>query len=288
MRGLLAFIRLGRPHFLIGGFLMYGLGVAAAGSTTLGTYLLGQTMVTAAQVTAHFVNEFGDVDADRLVENRTWFSGGSGVLSEGSLQPRVALTAAWVSSVLAIVVATTVIPVSPAAAMLGFAALGVSWAYSIPPVRLLARGWGELATTAVVVVAVPLIGLFVASGTLGADFLAVLLVLFPVHLAMMLVFEVPDIDSDRRAGKRVLAVRFGQDTTLVLIELLYLLAIAAALLGPKLEGGDARPGYAVAVALVLIAIGLVVSLERSKFALATPLAVAGLVVVGAWGLFRFI
>lgn len=92
------FIRLSRPHFLLGGALMFGLGAAIAGRLDVRGYVLGQTMVTAGQVTAHYVNEYADVEADRGVEHRTWFSGGSGVLVEGRLVPAVALRAAIVTS----------------------------------------------------------------------------------------------------------------------------------------------------------------------------------------------
>ena len=77
MISLMAFLRLSRPHFLMGGVLMYAVGVAQGKAIGIATYLLGQAMVSAAQVTAHYVNEYADVEADRLVKNRTMFSGGS-------------------------------------------------------------------------------------------------------------------------------------------------------------------------------------------------------------------
>ena len=92
-------VRLSRPHFLLGGFLMFGLGASTTRPVDGTDYLTGQLMVTMAQLTAHYANEYADVDADRSVEHRTAFSGGSGVLVDGSLPVRSALWAARVTSV---------------------------------------------------------------------------------------------------------------------------------------------------------------------------------------------
>jgi hypothetical protein len=88
-----AFIRLSRPHFLVGGFLMFGLGAATAGSIGVADYVSGQILVTSTQLTAHYVNEYADVEADRHVQHRTFFSGGSGVLANEVLSARTALYA---------------------------------------------------------------------------------------------------------------------------------------------------------------------------------------------------
>src|SRR5215218_6661584 len=99
-----AFIRLGRPLFLGGGFLLYALGAAVAAwhgaAIDLGRYALGQLAVTAFQLMTHYANDYFDYDADRANLTPTKWSGGSRVLSAGELPRRVALIAAIVLAVI--------------------------------------------------------------------------------------------------------------------------------------------------------------------------------------------
>ena len=235
-----AFVRLSRPHFLAGGFLLFAMGAKMAPGAGIGRYLTAQLMVTSAQLTAHYVNEYADVAADRLVARRTLFSGGSGVLPDRLLDPRVGLSAGRISSLLAIAAATAVATYSPAAAALGLAALAVSWGYSMPPFRLLGTGWGELATSLVVAFLVPIIGSLSQGGILTASLYWAVAILVPVHVMMMLAFEMPDLATDAAAGKRVLAVRIGRDKTILLmVGLLAISALVAAVgwMSAGLTGG---------------------------------------------------
>ncbi len=231
-----AFLRLSRPHFLAGGVLAYALGAATSTNISFDRYLTGQLMVTAAQLTAHFLNEYADRFVDIGITNRTVFSGGSGVLMTGQIDPRMALRAGQVTSVVTVITALAVLTVSPAAAVLGLGALCISWVYSMPPIRLLGTGWGETATTAVVIGAVPLIGSMSQGSSPSSTLWISIAVLFPVHLATMLVFEIPDIESDRAAEKRVLAVRIGRGATEVLIGLALLFGAAVLAAGVLLGG----------------------------------------------------
>ena len=235
-----AFVRLSRPHFLLGGALMYAIGAFGAGVSSVADYLIGQAMVTAAQLTAHFVNEYADVEVDRHVSNRTLFSGGSGVLAREELAPQVALRAAQTTSIITAVLSFVVASISASAAILGLVALAVSWFYSMPPLRLLDTGWGELATSVVVTMAVPAVGTLVHGGQVGRDIIWKMPALFGVHVAMMLAFELPDLESDQAAGKTVVAVRLGVAKTRRLIAALMsisaLIIIAAVPSGGLSEG----------------------------------------------------
>lgn len=279
----MAFVRLSRLHFLLGGVLMYAVGVASGVGIGLGDYLIGQALVSAAQVTAHYVNEFADFEADRLVENRTLFSGGSGVLVSGRLRPRVALVAAATSTLLAVVLAVVVAFRSPIAAVLGIAALAVSWFYSMPPIRLLGTGLGEIATSVVVVVVVPLIGLELAGGGLHAAFWWLVTALFAAHLAMMLAFELPDLHSDRAAGKNVIAVRIGARATLGIMSGLVTTSAVVVAAG---IGFGALPAFTLwGVVSTLIGGGIMTwAASAERFQVATIAAVANLSALGGVGL----
>lgn len=277
MGSLWAFVKLGRPHFLLGGALLYALGAAGAAGIARFEYALGQAMVTSMQVTAHFVNEYADREVDRTVDRRTMFSGGSGVLVSGDLRPEVALRAAWVSTTIGVVLAGVVAVGSPLAAGVGLMALGVSWGYSMPPIRLLGTGWGELATSLVVVVAVPIIGWAVQDAPVNVALWWAVGILLPVHMAMMLAFELPDLESDAAAGKRVLGVRLGKARTVRLIATMLGLAAVIALLGVVPGGIDGGAGWAVSAGLIPTLILLRAARKRNHAA-TTVAAVSTLVV----------
>jgi len=92
MRRVLAFVRLGRPQFLVGGFVLYGLGaaLAAAGGAPLDRwrYACGQIVVTLTQLMTHYANDYFDLEADRANLTPTRWSGGSRVLPGGALASR--------------------------------------------------------------------------------------------------------------------------------------------------------------------------------------------------------
>lgn len=208
-----AFIRLSRPLFLLGGVVLLAVGVLDGGAIQVGRWVTAQAMVTLVQLVAHYVNEFADVEADSLIENRTIFSGGSGVLSSGILHPAVAWRAALSTSGLAMVPVVILAFDAPLAALLGVVALVVSWTYSMPPLRLLATGFGELLTSITVAGMVPLVGAFAMGAGPSPSLWWAMAALVPAHMAMMLIFELPDLDTDRSAGKTVLAVRVGRVAT---------------------------------------------------------------------------
>ncbi|NNF53226.1 MAG: prenyltransferase [Acidimicrobiales bacterium] len=279
MRTVSAFVRLSRPHFLLGGVLLFAVGAFSGENVDAVRYAIAQVMVTAAQITAHYVNEYADVEVDSHVTNRTFFSGGSGVLTADIFDPRVARHAASISSAVAVGTAAIVATYSIPVAMLGLATLAVSWAYSMPPVRLLDTGLGELATTLVVAAAVPLIGSLAQGGSPSASLWWSIAILAPIHFAMMLAFEIPDLETDAEAGKRVLAVRIGRASTIWLMVLLVVAAgIVAAVAG--LTGAITAPAawgvLAGGVPVLIAAAGL----RKNNYPVLTAAAVATLVVAG--------
>lgn len=269
---------LSRPHFLLGGALLYALGAIIGGEADIAHYLLGQGMVTSAQATAHFVNEYADVEFDRFVTRRTLFSGGSGVLGSGRLSPGVALRAAQTATGLTLLLAGATFTISATAATIGLVALAVSWAYSMPPIRLLDTGWGEMVTSLTVAGLVPVVGATINHGSITPQLLWLMAALAPIHLAMMLAFELPDLESDRASGKTVLAVRVGEMAARKLMTTLYLLAVTITLAGVVLEQIPADWRLATSAAA---AISTMWAAHRLRFRLLTTYAVATLVLFAA-------
>ncbi len=211
---LAAFVRLGRPQFLVGGFVLYGLGasLAVAGGAPFegGRYAWGQLVVALTQLMTHYANDYFDFEADRANLTPTAWSGGSRVLPGGALRPAVALRAALALLTAAVVAALLLARragLAPAA--LAGAMIALAWQYSAPPARFCARGLGEAATALVVTVMVPAFGFLLQARALGrAVFLAAALPC-ALQFAMLLAIEFPDAAGDAVVGKRTLVVQMG-------------------------------------------------------------------------------
>jgi 1,4-dihydroxy-2-naphthoate octaprenyltransferase len=210
-----AFVKLGRPLFLGGGFVMYGLGAALAAYTGAridwARYAWGQLAVTSIQLATHYSNDYFDVAADRANATPTRWSGGSRVLADGALPPIVALVAALALSAIALGVtarfATGRFPPSVVPQVLLMLAL--SWAYSAPPLRLCARGLGELTTALVVTLLVPWLGFVLQAGQVSRMLPLAAIPACVFQFAMLLAIEFPDAAGDAATGKSTLVVRLG-------------------------------------------------------------------------------
>lgn len=209
-----SFIRLTRVIFLLGGFLLYALGAALAVRNGIkidwSLYLLGQVVVTSIQLMAQYLNVYYDREVDNLsTANRTWFSGGSGILSNGIISPTSVLTAARNCGVFALFAgifsslhSIWMIPI------ILFSLFG-SWFYSSPPLSLMSSGWGELSTSIIVTLLVPMAGYSIQGSFPKGEFWLMWFPLFLVHFAMLIAFEIPDQGVDQLVGKKTLTVRIG-------------------------------------------------------------------------------
>lgn len=214
MRRLIAFVKLGRPQFLVGGFVLYGLGaaLAVAGGAPFDAWRFGwgQLCVTATQLMTHYANDYFDLAADRANRTPTRWSGGSRILPDGALPPVVALRAA--RALLAVAAGAAVVLARRAGAgplLLAAAMIGLAWGYSAPPLRLCARGLGELTTALVVTLLVPVFGYDLQAGEVAAPIFFAAALPCALQFAMLLAIEFPDAAGDAAAGKRTLVVRLG-------------------------------------------------------------------------------
>jgi 1,4-dihydroxy-2-naphthoate octaprenyltransferase len=233
VQSVLAFLRLGRPLFLGGGFLLFALGAviaALAGNSIDGRrYALGQAAVTAFQLMTHYANDYFDYDADRANTTPTKWSGGSRVLPNAELPRGVALVGAVVFAALGLGVSFALSRGAGAGAWtpaILLAILVLAWEYSAPPLRLCATGLGELDTAIVVTGLVPLLGFYLQAPDLaGVGVLGLAIVpLALLQIAMLLAIEFPDAAGDAATGKRTLVVRLGASQVATLYAVLTALA----------------------------------------------------------------
>jgi 1,4-dihydroxy-2-naphthoate octaprenyltransferase len=213
-----AFLKLGRPQFLIGGLLLFALGSTLARTQGVGInwqrYVWGQATITAAQWMTHYSNDYFDLDADRANSTPTRWSGGSRVLVSGTLAPRAALAASAVLGIAALIAACILAarPDSPPLVLpLALLIIVLSWCYSSPPLRLSSRGLGEATTVFVVTLLTPLFGFYVQNGTLHPLLFLSCFPLCCLQFSMLLTIELPDAAGDAAHGKRTLVVRRGAE-----------------------------------------------------------------------------
>ncbi len=229
MSRLRAFASLTRPVFLLGGALLYGLGAALSPHPVDWTaYLIGQALVTTIQLSAQYTNEYYDQRADGLSgANRTWLTGGSGILASGRLAPSTALRAATITALAALVAVVAVTVTSGAAGLVGLAALIGALAYSAPPARLVSTLAGVSTASLIVAGLTPLTGALIQGGVPADRLLAIVIPLVILHHAMLIAFEHPDLAGDSAAGKRTLSVRLGAAATARLHGVLLVAAFSA-------------------------------------------------------------
>lgn len=228
-RRLVAFLKLTRPVFLLGGALMYALGLAWAADDAprfdILAALVGQVMVTATQLVAQYANEYYDNDADLHNSNRTYFSGGSGVFASEQLPRVTALAAAQVCAGISIAAILFLAFRAPVAALIGAVSLPGAWFYSAPPLAFARRAWGEIEASILVVIMTPYAAYATQSSNLSPSLIFICAPLFFLHLAMLIAFSLPDRETDALVGKNTLAVALGPRSALGLHNALLLVAL---------------------------------------------------------------
>lgn len=283
---LVAFIRLSRPHFLGGGVILYALGalIARFEGYPIGwnTYFIGQLYVSSLQLMTHYLNEYWDVETDRLNKSRTPFSGGSGILAAGGISRETTFLAASVCLALATGAAIwlgleySVAPSVWAVMVLMF--LGAFF-YSSPPLSLAGTGYGELSASIVVAGLVPALGHLLQAGRPSVTLLLAVAPLILLHFAMLMAFEFPDFLSDEAAGKHTLLVRLGRRVGARVHNAALVLAIGLAALATFL-GLDARValGAVLAAPLVLVQIGQIRRMQHGDSVSFTRLTFLAIVI----------
>lgn len=175
--------------------------------TSLG---FGFSAMLFVSVSVHYADEYADYQTDALT-TRTAYSGGSGVLSKGIVPRTLALQAALATLIIGISVqfSANYFGIHPwsAMVMLGIGALG-GWMYSLPPLKLAWRGWGELDNAFLGANVLPVYGYTVLSGRF--DFWVNVACLPFTLLAFnnLLAVTWPDREADARVGKQTLATRW--------------------------------------------------------------------------------
>jgi 1,4-dihydroxy-2-naphthoate octaprenyltransferase len=293
MRSFLLFLRLSRPLFLLGSVLLYALGLGIFHYLGLNidwtVSVLGLLWAVTMQLSTHYLNEYFNAPEDQDNPNRTLFSGGSGALGPGNLSRQVALFAGL--TCLAFLASFTVILISqvdldPVAILIMVLAFFGSFLYSVPPVRLERSGYGELITSIIVAFMLPAFSFVLQAGELHRLVAMSTIPLVFLHLAMVIVFELPDYASDIKYKKNTLLVRLGWRNGMnlhhILVASVYLLFFFEMFLGlPRFVVIHA----AISLPLALLQVWQVIRIERGAQPNWTAVTLNALVTFGTMAYF---
>jgi 1,4-dihydroxy-2-naphthoate octaprenyltransferase len=236
-----AIFLLPRVQFTIASFLPFAIGTwwvqSEGGVIDPSIAIIGLVAVLLCNMAANVLNEYYDRETDRLVRP-THFSGGSGMIGAGVLSPTFVLRYAVILAAGALslaVVLQFVLGTGPWTVPIILLGIFIGWAYSARPLRLVARGVGELTVALTVAILVPLTGYYIQTGTVTSSLLLVCLPLLPFIFLVMLSVHFPDYEGDVMAHKTNLVVRLGIDPVkrlfLAALILPYLLIIMLSLAG---------------------------------------------------------
>lgn len=223
-----ALVKMARPLIVLAGVLAYILGAAMAfndsGGLDLAAALLGLLILITAVMMGHYADEYSDFDTDSRTK-RTMISGGSGVLQSGQVPLKLALESALVSLGLTLTltfigVAAHILP--PIVAPIVALGLVGGWTYSMPPARLIRRGWGEVDNAILGGFLMPLLGFASQTGAVTPKALIWCAPVSLVVMANLLGIHWADMSADTQSGKLTLVVRLGHR-----VKPLHLILIAA-------------------------------------------------------------
>ncbi len=213
------------------------------------------------EVTTVLGNEYFDFESDRANRRAGQFNGGSRVLVDGLLSHRQVLTGTAIAFAVALLAAVAVfattrgMPVaSGLMAILTILALG----YTVPPLKLSYRTMGEIDVGITDSIGVLLCGYVF----LGGDWHAATpwWLSLPLGLAFLpsiTLCAIPDAVADRMAGKRTIAVRFGERAALRFAQVTALLAaLVAAWINTSILPGSYGPLVWLSLLHAAILVGL--------------------------------
>ena len=208
-------IKLGRPQYLVGDFLLFTMGALIAiilnADFILSKFVLGYIVLFTAHLSVHYSNDYFDANVDQLT-SPTAISGGSGILVENPELKDLSKLLAIIIMIFSISLTAvlTVIYHYPVTFFL-FLFFGnmLAWFYTAPPIRLSYNRLGEVANIIAVVIFVGA-GYFVLKGTLDLPFFLFVIPIIFLQLILIVCFQIPGMEGDKLGGKITWIVSKGR------------------------------------------------------------------------------
>lgn len=263
------FIKIGRPHILVGDFLLFTMGTLLAllfhAEFFLSKFILGYSILFTAHLAVHYSNDYFDVDVDKYNQSNP-ISSGRNILVENpelrELSKALSITIMALSISLAAVF--TVIFSYPLSFFLFFLFGNLlAWFYTAPPIKLVYRRMGEIANVVAVIIFLGA-GYFTLMGTLDLPFLVFSIPVVFLQLIFINSFEIPDMEGDKLGGKITWIVSWGRKFGFRLIVLFGALATLSFLLLPFTDLFPPNLDFRVlaAISLIILALGIIEVLKN--------------------------
>lgn len=250
-------LKLGRFHFLAGGILLFLIGaeVAILDGSPWDPFrmMLGYLILFGAHLSVSYTNDYFDMDADKHNVSSP-FSGGSGVLQRNPELAKPSLFFGIALIILSFVFAgiySLSFGIDPIFLILVISGNALGWSYTAPPLRLAYRGFGEVSTSITVGILVTLFGFYVMAGKLTDTFF-----IFAVPMALygtvfILDVQIPDMEADRKGGKRTIVTAMGRRISFTAIAVLAIISTIG-ILSVGLAGDDGLPFSMKTIALLTL------------------------------------
>jgi 1,4-dihydroxy-2-naphthoate octaprenyltransferase len=157
----LRILRILRLHIVAGGILAFSVGallaVVSGGNFNFGRVALFYAIVLFGDLSTHLSNDYFDVDVDKQIGQRKYFSGSNILVNHPellSLSKSISILLLLFSIILA-AVAVFFLGASNEIVIIALVANFFGWFYSAPPLRLISRGLGEIVVALIVGLVIP-------------------------------------------------------------------------------------------------------------------------------------
>jgi len=191
--------------------------------------LLGLGAAILVCVSIHFGNEYADYETDKLTK-RTPYSGGSGALQDSGLDKNLALSGAILAMILGFTIAFFAFLMGhltlQVLTILGLAAF-FGWGYSLKPLKLAWRGWGEIDNALLGAWLLPIYGYSVIHHRVDTLIMAAAAPFAMLAFLNLLATHWADQEADRAVGKYTLVTKIS----IPQLRILYLLTMLGAYVG---------------------------------------------------------
>jgi len=209
-------IKLGRPQYLAGDFLLFLMGALLAvllnAEFVWSKFILGYSILLIAHLAVHYSNDYFDFEVDSYTGSNL-ITGGSGVLVENpelrDFSKQFSLFLMGLSIFLA--ASFTILFHYPDTFFL-FLLFGnlLAWYYTAPPIRLVYRRLGEVANIIAVIIFLGT-GYFALMGTLDLSFLIFSIPIIFFQIIFINSFELPTLEGDKLCNKITWIVSKGRE-----------------------------------------------------------------------------
>ncbi|HML04147.1 MAG TPA: prenyltransferase [Methanobacterium sp.] len=268
---LIKIIKLGRPQYLAGDFLLFTMGALLAvlfnAEFVLSKFILGYAILFTAHLSVHYSNDYFDADVDKYT-TPTAISGGSGILVKN---PELKEFSKWFSIFIMILSITltsifTVIFNYPVTFFL-FLLFGIllAWFYTAPPFKLSYRKLGEVANIIAVVIFLGT-GYFAIMGTLDLPFLIFAIPVIFLNLIFIISFQIPDMEGDILGGKNTWITSKGREFGFKAVAISGFLATISFLIIPfiNLFPKNLNFGVLALISLISLSLGIIELIKKPK------------------------